>query len=63
MFMNKINMPQTCPYNFSYKQVIKLRTSKTGHSRRHSGIDVRHTNIAVVDGGTKTTFYVSLLQR
>jgi len=23
MFMNKINMPQTCPYNF-YKQSIKL---------------------------------------
>jgi len=24
MFMNKIDMPQTCPYNFSYKQAIKL---------------------------------------
>jgi len=46
MFMNKINMPQTCPYNFSYKQAIKLRTSKTGHSRRHSGIDVCHTDFA-----------------
>jgi len=62
MFMNKVNKPQTCPYNF-YKQAIKLRTSKTGHSRRHSGIGVHHTNIAVVDGGTKTNFYVSLLQR
>jgi len=24
MFMNKINMPQTCPYNCSCKQAIKL---------------------------------------
>ena len=46
MFMNKINMPQTCLYNFSYKQAIKLCTSKTGHSRRHSDIDAHHTDFA-----------------
>jgi len=37
-------MPQTCPYNFSYKQAIKLL--QNGHSRNHSGIVVRHTDFA-----------------
>jgi len=61
MFMNKI-------------QTSYQATSKTGHSRSHTGIVVRHTDLNLLStqssdsrrlfaGGTNTNFYVSLLRK
>ena len=66
MFMNKSNMPQTCPYNFSYKQAIKLQKPVTQVELcgtptllNTQSSDSRQ----LFDGGMNTNFYVSLLQR
>ena len=71
MFMNKINMPQTCPYNFSYKQAIKLLQKPVTQEVTQVELCATPTLLStqssdsrqLFDGGTNTNFYVSLLRR
>ena len=64
MFMNKINMPQTCTYNFSYKQAIKLLQKPVTQEVTQVELCATPTllstqssdNRQLFDGGTSTHF-------